>query len=80
MSMPVQPVFLVLCTKSHIINTEFSMGQVGIDTGENTLRKQVDEQISDKIRELEHCAAQSKEVSKGTQIQEIAAKKYLYSN
>jgi cell division protein FtsL len=56
------------------------MGQVGIDTGENTLRKQVDEQISDKIRELEHCAAQSKEVSKGTQIQEIAAKKYLYSN
>ncbi|XP_021310166.1 phosphatidylinositol/phosphatidylcholine transfer protein SFH11 isoform X5 [Sorghum bicolor] len=35
--------------------------QVGIDTGENTLRKQVDEQISDKIRELEHCAAQSKE-------------------
>ena len=75
--MPVQPVFLVLCTKSRI-NTEFSMGQVGIDTGENILRKQVDEQISEKIRELEHCAAQSNEVSKGTQIQKIAAKKIFY--
>lgn len=39
------------------------MGQVGIDTGENILRKQVDAQISEKIRELEHCTAQSKEVS-----------------
>ncbi|XP_066379268.1 phosphatidylinositol/phosphatidylcholine transfer protein SFH11-like isoform X2 [Miscanthus floridulus] len=35
--------------------------QVGIDTGENILRKLVDEQISEKIRELEHCAAQSNE-------------------
>ncbi|CAD6220084.1 unnamed protein product [Miscanthus lutarioriparius] len=52
--------------------------QVGIDTGENILQKQVDEQISEKIRELEHCAVQSNEVSKGTQIQEIAAKKIFY--
>lgn len=35
--------------------------QVGIDTGENILQKQVDEQISEKIRELEYCAAQSNE-------------------
>jgi hypothetical protein len=75
--MPVQLLFLVLCTKSHI-NTEFSSGQVGFDTGENILRKQVDEQILEKIRELEHCAAKSGEVSKGTQIQEIAAKKICY--
>ncbi|CAD6220090.1 unnamed protein product [Miscanthus lutarioriparius] len=56
----------------------FTGCQVGIDTGENILQKQVDEQISEKIRELEHCAVQSNEVSKGTQIQEIAAKKIFY--
>jgi len=41
------------------------MGQDGTDTSGNILWKQVDEQISEKIRELEDCAAQTKEVSKG---------------
>nr|CAB3456494.1 unnamed protein product [Digitaria exilis] len=35
--------------------------QDGTDTNGNILRKQVDEQISEKIRELEDCAAQTKE-------------------
>jgi len=35
--------------------------QDGTDTSGNILRKQVDEQISEKIRELEDCAAQTKE-------------------
>lgn len=39
----------------------FTGCQVGFDTGENILRKQVDEQILEKIRELEHCAAKSGE-------------------
>jgi len=37
------------------------MGQDGTDTSGNILRKQVDEQISEKIRQLEDCAAQTKE-------------------
>ncbi|XP_039806584.1 phosphatidylinositol/phosphatidylcholine transfer protein SFH11-like isoform X5 [Panicum virgatum] len=36
-------------------------GQDGTDTSGNILRKQVDEQISEKIRQLEDCAAQTKE-------------------
>jgi len=65
MSMLVQPDrSFLLCTKNHI-NIKFSMGQDGTDTSGNILRKQVDEQISEKIRQLEDCAAQTKEVSKG---------------
>ena len=65
MSMLVQSV--LLCTKNHI-NIKFSMGQDGTDTSGNILWKQVDEQISEKIRELEDCAAQTKEVSKVLEI------------
>ena len=66
MSMLVQSV--LLCTKKNHINIEISMGQDGTDTSGNILRKQVDEQISEKIRELEDCAAQTKEVSKVLEI------------
>lgn len=39
----------------------FSDRQVGNDEGENIKQKQVNEQISEKIRELELCAAETKE-------------------
>lgn len=39
----------------------FSDRQVGNDTSENIQQKQVNEQISEKIRELEDCASQTTE-------------------
>ncbi|XP_020396815.1 phosphatidylinositol/phosphatidylcholine transfer protein SFH11 isoform X4 [Zea mays] len=47
--------------KRRTLGMLFKDDQVGFDTGENILRKQVDEQILEKIRELEHCAAKSGE-------------------
>lgn len=41
------------------------MEQVG-DTNENIQQNKVNEQISEKIQELENCSAQTQEVSKGT--------------